>query len=237
MEIPDDIVGKLYALLWGRYRGLAFYAPVVLLTVPGWIALAARRCWDIAVMTALVVAAVVCVNLFYPEWTGGWSTGPRILVPLLPFAVLPVAALVAKPSRVRFMATLTVILLATVGGVLMLLFQAVDGRVPPEFTDPLVDTVLPIWSGQTPVPGWRFGERFTRNLVSVAAPATIQRLPADWQFVQFLPLVLLQAAAIAILWKFSKEPDRPSAPANIAHADTGAEKTTQPRVATAAVQT
>ena len=41
------------------------------------------------------MAAVFLVNLSYPEWTGGWSTGPRLLVPLLPFAMLPVAALLA----------------------------------------------------------------------------------------------------------------------------------------------
>ena len=71
------------ALLWGRYRGLTFYAPILLLTVPGWVVLIVRRHWDLAVVTFSVVIAVVLVNLFYPEWTGGWSTGPRLLVPLI----------------------------------------------------------------------------------------------------------------------------------------------------------
>ena len=39
------------------------------------------------------------MNLSYPEWTGGWSTGPRLLVPLLPFAMLPVASLLAVGGR------------------------------------------------------------------------------------------------------------------------------------------
>ena len=46
-------------------------------------------------VSASAVAAIFLVNLSYPEWTGGWSTGPRFLVPLLPFAMLPVAAWLA----------------------------------------------------------------------------------------------------------------------------------------------
>ena len=45
------------------------------------------------------VAAVLLVNLSYPEWTGGWSTGPRLLVPLIPFAMIPVAGLLAERGR------------------------------------------------------------------------------------------------------------------------------------------
>ena len=48
------------------------------LPVPGWVVLLVRRCWDVAVGHVLVVVAVLLVNVFYPEWTGGWSTGPRL---------------------------------------------------------------------------------------------------------------------------------------------------------------
>ena len=57
-------------------------------------------------MTFSVVVAVTLVNLFYPEWTGGWSTGPRLLVPSIPFAMLPVAALLAGDSRATTAATI-----------------------------------------------------------------------------------------------------------------------------------
>ncbi len=100
LRFPDRFWRKLLAVLWGRYRGLTFYAPILLLTVPGWIVLFVRRCWDLAIVTLLVVVAVVLVNLFYPEWTGGWSTGPRLLLPMIPFAMLAVAALLARESRI-----------------------------------------------------------------------------------------------------------------------------------------
>ena len=100
LRVPAQFWQKLAALLWGRYRGLAFYAPILLLAIPGWVVLAVRRNWDAAVVTFSASIAVLLVNLFYPEWTGGWSTGPRLLVPLLPFAMLPVAALLSGKSRV-----------------------------------------------------------------------------------------------------------------------------------------
>src|SRR5690606_25724629 len=72
------------ALLWGRHRGLLFYAPIVVLVPLGLATLASRRQWGALVVASGVIAAVFLVNVSYPEWTGGWSTGPRLLVPLLP---------------------------------------------------------------------------------------------------------------------------------------------------------
>jgi hypothetical protein len=188
---------KALPLLWGGYRGLAFYAPVTLAALPGWIVLARRRQWGMAAVSALVVAAVFLVNLSYPEWTGGWSTGPRLLVPLLPFALLPVAGLLATGSRV---ATLGVVLLALAGAVVNLLFQGVGARLPQYVADPLLQAVWPAWCG-APMPGWWIGGRFTRNLVAGALPGFVASLPDRWQWLQFLPLVAFQGSMIAALWR------------------------------------
>ncbi len=191
---------KLTPLLWGRYRGLLFYAPILLLSVPGWAVLMARRAWGLAVVSLSVSAAMVLVNLCYPEWTGGWSTGPRLLVPLLPFAMLPVAAIVAGSSVSARLATAIAAGLFLAGGTLMLLFQAVGARVPDAYDDPLVQTVWPMWSGQNPLHAWQYGERFCRNLLSLAAEPMILKLPPSWQWSQFVPLLIVQASAIALLW-------------------------------------
>ena len=112
MRRPDW--SKLGELIWGERRGLIRFAPIVILTIPGLIALTVRRFWGLAIVATLTMASVVLVNLSYPEWTGGWSTGPRLLVPLLPFAMLPVAGLLAVGGRGT---TVLAILLALVGGV------------------------------------------------------------------------------------------------------------------------
>ena len=154
-------------------------------------------------MTFLVVGSVLLVNLFYPEWTGGWSTGPRLLLPLIPFAMLPVAALLAGRSRWARVATFVALVLALAGGLGdASLSRGRTGGFRPDFEDPLVQTVWPLWTGQAPLPGWRFGERFCRNLVSLVAPDWIAGLAPRGQAIQFLPLIVAQVFAILGLWRY-----------------------------------
>jgi hypothetical protein len=199
LKFPENFWATLGALLWGRYRGLTFYAPILLLAVPGWAVLLFRRAWRVAIVTFLVVVAVVLVNVFYPEWTGGWSTGPRLLAPSVPFAMLPVAALLAGKSRCARVATAVALVLALAGGVAMLMFQGAGARIPSEIRDPLLEFVWPIWKGQGPI--------HCRNLVSLFAPAAIAQLPASCQAMQFLPLVLAQCVAILGLWRYVRAED------------------------------
>src|SRR4051794_21511400 len=70
--------GLARPLLVSRHRGLLFYAPILVLAPWGWCRLLRRGRIDLGVVSMLVVAAVFLVNLSYPEWTGGWSTGPRL---------------------------------------------------------------------------------------------------------------------------------------------------------------
>lgn len=188
-------------LFWGRYRGLFFYAPILMLAIPGWVVLVVRRFWGMAAVSAAVVTAITLVNLSYPEWTGGWSTGPRLLVPLLPFAMLPVAGFLALGRG----ATWIGVALASAGGVLMLLFQGIGARIPDRaFTDPLVQVVWPLWRGSPLPPGWIDG-RFTRNIVGTLRPADVEALPEGRRWMQFLPLAAVQVFAIcafcALQWR------------------------------------
>jgi hypothetical protein len=207
LAIPESISARLGSLLWGRHRGLTFYAPILLLTVPGWIALCVCRQLSVAVVTVIVVLSVLVVNVFYPEWTGGWSTGPRLLVPLLPFAVLPIASLLSGGDRLATAAKWAALFLAIAGGIEMVLFQGVDGRIPHNVADPLVKAVWPTWIGQS-LPPWRFGEQFCRNLTALAAPDWLARMSPRWRGIQFLPLVIFQAAGIFGLARFGLDNPR-----------------------------
>ncbi|MFO0956734.1 MAG: hypothetical protein U0800_04610 [Isosphaeraceae bacterium] len=184
---PD--LGKAVPLLFSPYRGLLYYAPILFLAVPGWIMLGWSRRWEVLGVTLLACLATFFVNLSYPEWTGGWSTGPRLLVPLLPFAMAPVAALLARGGR---WALVPAVFLAIAGGVLMLMFVGVGARIPDlidrrPLDDPLRSVVWPLWSG-LPLPRWWIGERFTRTLASSWGDSP--RI--------FLPLVAAQALAILL---------------------------------------
>ncbi|MGC8643458.1 MAG: hypothetical protein ACP5XB_26675 [Isosphaeraceae bacterium] len=208
LRSPD--LSKVIPLLWGEHRGLLFYAPILLLAVPGWIVLCLRRQFALAASSLAIVLAVFLVNLSYPEWTGGWSTGPRLLLPLLPFAMIPVAAALTGPSRWRRLAFALAVVLALAGGILMLLYQGVGARIPHEIDRPLRDFVWPLWTGQMRTPGWWSHDRFAWNLCSLAARDWIDGLSPSYQALQFLPLVGLQALAmLGINVLAGAEPSRP----------------------------
>ena len=168
---------KVGPLLWSRYRGLFVFAPILLLAVPGWFVLIWRRRWALTIVSMLIVSAIFLVNLSYPEWTGGWLTGPRLLLPLIPFAMIPVAYLLAGSSRWARSAAVVATCLAAIGGVEMLLFQGAGGRVPHqemsssgqprELSEPLAQAVLPLWTGRAPFPAWRDHDQFDQNLISL----------------------------------------------------------------------
>lgn len=199
----------LKPLLLDRYRGLFSYAPILVLAIPGWWVLLKRGLVSLAVVTLSITAAVLLVNLSYPEWTGGWSTGPRLLVPLLPFAMIPVAAALADGNAWSRVALPAGLALALAGGVIMLAFQGAGGRIPHFVDDPFLEVVLPLWQGK-PLPPWWTGERteatlererFERNLVNLWAGDAIRKRPAPWQAIQFLPLVLVQALGILAIMR------------------------------------
>jgi hypothetical protein len=196
-------------LLWGRYRGLLFYAPILMLALPGWCVLVARRFWGVASVSASVCVAVFLVNLSYAEWTGGWCTGPRLLVPLLPFAMVAVAALLAVGGRVI---SVPAIGLTVAGWLILTLFLGVGGRLPQDIADPLPQVVWPFWRGDPIPPPWP-GGRFAKNLVALAFPRAIANFPDAWQWVQFLPLIVTQLGASAgLIWWAGKRSHTVSTP-------------------------
>ena len=198
-ENPTGLTGprwdRVAPLLWGRYRGLAFYAPIVLLAVPGWIALLFKGRAAASLASLLAASAVLLVNLSYPEWTGGWSTGPRLLVPLLPFAMVGVAGAFASGGRAALVLGGP---LAVGGAALMLMFVGVGAQMPQWWADPLTEVAWPHWSGGRLATGW-VGERFTKTLPAIVAPGWVEGLGASRGWLQFAPLLAGQGAAIVAL--------------------------------------
>jgi hypothetical protein len=203
-----DLLGSL---LFGEYRGLFVYAPITLLAPFGWIASGMRAHLRLGLSASAAFFAVVFTNLSYPEWTGGWCTGPRLLVTALPFAMVGVAMLLSGRGPVRVAWTTMAVLLAVSGGIVNLGCQGVGGRLPDTLGEvpldrPLSSVVLPLWSGST-IPVWWVKDsagqqsRFERNAVSVLWPglADPAKVPASILWQQFVPLLAFQLCATVVL--------------------------------------
>jgi hypothetical protein len=146
----------LPGILWKPFRGLVYYAPVLCLAPLGLCALLWRRHWGVALVALAAVGWMLALNLAYPLWEGGWCTGPRLMVPALPFAILIVAGLVGAARHAVVSAIVGVA--ACGGALLMIACVAVGGRFPPDAIDPesgdpfriknpVTKIVIPHWSG------------------------------------------------------------------------------------------
>ncbi len=80
-------------LLFGGYRGLVWLFPLMLALPFAW--RASRRVFptDAFVIMVAIPVLYLTVNSGYFDWSGGASTGPRHLIPSLPFLCLAFAAL------------------------------------------------------------------------------------------------------------------------------------------------
>ena len=155
MSVTYPRLDALWGLTFGSYRGLFFRAPWLLLAVPAlviwWRAGRARAEWWVLLLVPLTLL------LFYGSsamWWGGFSAGPRYLVPLVPFLALP-AAWLFGPLWSRPLARLAV-LVALVLSLGLIWVEATAGQGFP------YDTVSNTWSGYV-VPAWQEGD-IARNL-------------------------------------------------------------------------
>jgi hypothetical protein len=128
-NLPDP--AAIRALLWGEYRGLWFWSPVLLLAIPGFVELfrADRKLMIMTLAGCLLV--LLQVASFY-SWFGGNAIGPRYLAPALPLLGFAAAYGI---NRYR-----------VVGVVLTLVSIGVMGMVTAIAIDPPGDVLTPLRS-------------------------------------------------------------------------------------------
>ena len=114
-NLPDP--QAMSGLLWGEYRGLFFWCPVLLMAIPG-LAILYRRRPPVAWLIAMVFGFILLqVSSFY-SWHGGSAVGPRYLTPALPFLGLAAAYGIKRfPIPGLALALPSVLLMATVASV------------------------------------------------------------------------------------------------------------------------
>ncbi len=88
LDFSGNPLIALYGLLLSPGRGILWFAPLTVVALCG-----LRRFYSeqrIVARALLVLIAVwLVVHLFYKRWDAGWGWGPRYLLPILPFLLVP----------------------------------------------------------------------------------------------------------------------------------------------------
>lgn len=88
----------LEGLLVSPGKGLLWFCPLLLLALALWSLLLSRRRAE-ALLSLGIALPTLLVYATYPVWWGGTCWGPRYLVPVLPFLLLPLAYLLERFPR------------------------------------------------------------------------------------------------------------------------------------------
>jgi hypothetical protein len=108
-SLSGGVVG-LYGLLFSPGRGLFLYMPMVILSVPALLNFHRQHKWE-ATLFSLIIAAYTLVHSAYNSWEGGGVWGPRLLLPMIPFLIIPLGALLPAISKRKWLELLFVALL------------------------------------------------------------------------------------------------------------------------------
>jgi hypothetical protein len=136
---PD--LSALRGLTIDQYRGLLWVAPIVILYPLGLLAmLRDHRSRALGVLSAAVMAHYLLVNSGYAYWEGGFSLGPRHLIPVLPFLMLAIASLWVEAGAV-----LRSLMVALGGSGAAVNIMAMATTVTPDSANPhpITDIIVP----------------------------------------------------------------------------------------------
>ncbi len=147
--------GAIRGVLWGEYRGLFFWSPVLLMALPGLVDLF-RENRRLALLVVGAFAAVVLQVAAFYTWFGGNAIGPRYLAPALPLLGLaaaygikrlPEAGLILTLASMALMGMVTAIAIDPPGDVLTPLQSFYLARIDQRrFADNLGTLIgLPLW--------------------------------------------------------------------------------------------
>jgi len=93
-SLPEGVAG----LLFSPGRGLIWYSPAVLLAIPAF-----RKAWKTKPIESLLIAGLFLsflgLHSLYENWNGGWSWGPRYLLPALPGLMALMGLLEGKAAK------------------------------------------------------------------------------------------------------------------------------------------
>lgn len=146
MSLSLPSLEALWGISFGIYRGLFFYSPIMLLSIPGfilwWRSKSLRLEFFVAVLCAL---SMFFFNSTSAMWWGGFAVGPRYLLPGLPFLALSLIYILdALKGQVWFRG---LVLLLCIGSCMALWGVGLAGQSYPPDTiyNPMLDYAIPNW--------------------------------------------------------------------------------------------
>jgi hypothetical protein len=134
----------LYELLFGTQRGLFLLSPFLLLALPGFFLFARAKQWRAEFWLCLWA----CVSFFLfnsssAMWQGGFAVGPRYLLPMFPFLVMPII-FVLNWVRTRWLRAVMYGLGAL--SLLLVWIETLGGQSFPRYEhNPLLQYSIPEW--------------------------------------------------------------------------------------------
>lgn len=191
----------LKELLWGDTRGILWFAPVLILVIPGLVYLWAKRrdLWREGLVVMALIVGFLIFNAGYGDsiryWGGANSAGPRHLIPALPFVGIAIGLLLGSMPWLLggvVLASITVALVIT----------AVMPQVPMLFGKPFSEFLFPYFlNGQLSV---HRGGLVSAKLVTQDSIAynwgKLLGLPGSWSLVPLYAIVLVLLAFILREW-------------------------------------
>ncbi|MEZ4379792.1 MAG: hypothetical protein R3A79_00470 [Nannocystaceae bacterium] len=191
----------LAALAVAPGRSLFLYAPAVTLGLAGIPALRRRLPVVAAFAAAMILVRAATISL-RSDWFGGWALGPRHLVPVLPFAIVPLAALWERALRAGRGARLALggLELAAVGLCLylslysILEFMILLSRDPAVRAFGSVSDASHWWPSASPIVGYR---AMKVDVLSVGAWRLAER--GHWGLAVIFACVAAVAIAAAVI--------------------------------------
>ncbi|MBI1797149.1 MAG: hypothetical protein HY240_06950 [Actinobacteria bacterium] len=183
------ILTGLYGLLASSGKGVIWFAPAILLAIPGAIAMRRAGAAEARTATAAIAAFALAVLGYsmFEHWAGDGSFGPRYLVPLLPLVFVPVAfALNARRALTRAAAVLLAIAgcAVAIGGVGIYfgaeMREVGDYPYTRALNDPLFMHESHFVPARSPILGhWRMLIRNAREHIAHRAPRLTTRGAVD----------------------------------------------------------
>lgn len=137
----------LRELLVGRYRGLCVFSPVLIFALyGGWASILgsarvdSRRAKTLRVYAVTAVSVLVLwllLNASYRVWWGGYTSGPRLIIPALALLAPLIGLGVQRFPRAGFT-------LLTISAVNQLAITGVWVRLSEDYSDPLRQVIYPL---------------------------------------------------------------------------------------------